>query len=380
MRRSSAGFTLIELLVVVAIIALLISILLPSLQGAREQAKRSYCLSSLRAIAQGSNAYASEDKREQIIPIHISHVSSAGATGWTDEWWWRTASVAAFGGRSAQLPYPQGRAAGGAPIESNAMLDPAPGDPIPPGANPQVWSAKTRPLNRFVYSDMNTADTKNMELFRCPSDTGFPGLDTLPMVFQNRETSLASTEIPFYDILGNSYRINVAGLVWATLGTPTNQGSFSVGSWGHRLSSLLNPGRLVLYSEPLFYMISRQEPNVNPEVATVKGWHNKVLTDNCAYVDGSARPTVGTQLANYETSLLQEMRYTDPNGGLDFRWFLRRGRSWQTDCYPTPGSFIARYSPTGVILRSWANNGFPTNALSRWPFVAHQENMYPPGN
>lgn len=372
MRRKPAGFTLIELLVVVAIIALLISILLPSLQGAREQAKRSYCLSNLRAIAQGSNAYASEDKKEQIIPIHISHVSSIAATGWSEQWWWRTASVAAFGGRSAQRPYPQNAG------PTNAMLDPAPGDPIPPGARPDIWGAKTRPLNKFVYSDIDTADTKKLEMFHCPSDSGFPGLDTLPMQYQDRETSLASTEVPFYDILGNSYRINVAGMLWGTPPGPSNLGSFSVGSWGHRLSSLLNPGRLVLYSEPLFYMISRQDANQDPDILTVRGWHNKVLTDNCAYVDGSARPTVGVQLANYEQSLLVDMRYTDPYGGYDFRWFLRRGRSWQTDCYPTPGSFVTRYGPTGVQLINLEGQ-IAANTRTRWPFAGYQRNMAPPG-
>jgi prepilin-type N-terminal cleavage/methylation domain-containing protein/prepilin-type processing-associated H-X9-DG protein len=60
-RRPSkrSGFTLIELLVVVAIIAVLIAILLPSLGKAKALAKTVKCGTNLRAISQASNVYAS---------------------------------------------------------------------------------------------------------------------------------------------------------------------------------------------------------------------------------------------------------------------------------------------------------------------------------
>ncbi len=83
--QTARGFTLVELLVVIAIIGILIALLLPAIQAAREAARRSECLNNLKQLALACQNYS--DGKKQFPPGKV--INGTGSTNnlscWTLE-------------------------------------------------------------------------------------------------------------------------------------------------------------------------------------------------------------------------------------------------------------------------------------------------------
>ncbi len=137
----AAGFTLVELLVVIAIIGILIALLLPAVQAAREAARRSSCTNNVKQVCLATHNYHDVYKTFPRLAYNIDVPNCNEPNGWCNSWW------QGFSVHTMILPY----------VEQNPVYN------LVDWANPS-----------HVDPNWVLCRTTQISAYRCPSDGPFP--------------------------------------------------------------------------------------------------------------------------------------------------------------------------------------------------------------
>ncbi len=333
-KRRASGFTLIELLVVVAIIALLISILLPSLARAKEQAKITVCLSNERNMGQAANGYRLEDTSEDYPWVLPSPYRPAGPA--TAGYRFSIYSECVYGG--------------GMPDRQNAEAQAvfiAQGNQgyTPLGADVYRIPPRYRPLNKYIAPTVSwdnanrdtNVDRANIQadipgFFQCPSDS----TPWLPDASGGNPADINLDVIqPMWQWWGTSYAINWYWPYYYRQAPPGNRPPYTganaflkvIGAFpdtpglGSELFKSGTAGgwesQFVLFTEGLFnYALQAASPRgatnpVGDQPRLITGWHKQLNYHSAVYLDGHA---------DYRQ---RDTRYVDGDG-----WTTWPNRPW----------------------------------------------------
>lgn len=219
------AFTLIEVLVVVAILALLIAVLLPSLASARERARCTMCLANLKQILASAGMYM-EDHRGMMPIGPDDAVEDFQFNGVTYR---SMSSNCMWGGRRGEIHF-------------------------------STRNDYNRPLSRYMFRRMPLEEA--LQVFMCPSDRGSP------------LWSKATDSI--YRVCGNSYYMNTHGylarLTERSRVTPARRVIYEEGNV-----------YFLLGSPPACMREFGYLPGVLPQQGM--GWHGKWSRFNIAFMD-----------------------------------------------------------------------------------------------
>ncbi len=139
--RRTRGFTLVELLVVIAIIGILVALLLPAVQAAREAARRTQCTNNLKQLGLGALNYESAMKRF----VYSRYSDYRDFPGW-DEWGdFGPPKSKGWSWLAALLPY----------LEQNDLYE--------------LGGVPNKTLKPLLTSDRSIIDV-TLPMFLCPSD------------------------------------------------------------------------------------------------------------------------------------------------------------------------------------------------------------------